>query len=380
MEKKLIAGPWWTELEAEIIKDALNNPHSYAYVEKFEKEFANWHGRKFGLMTPNCHQAIHLLLKAIGIKKGDKVIAPDCTWIGTTAGIDYCGATPAFCDIEEDTWCLDPKNVEKNITPETKAIITVDLYGNMPKMEELTEIARKHNLPLIEDSAEALGSKYKGVRAGKFGIGSTFSFHRTKTLSTGEGGMLILDDEEIFERAKFLRDCGRSVAKPYQIDEISCKYMPSNIQAALAHGQFLRINELIGKKREIFSWYRKHLSSIEDICLNQENENVENGAWATSLVFGKSHNMSKEKMIEELTKLELPTRPFFQPLSSQPGYMKKGFNIKEYKIKNPVAYNVSSRGITLPSAFELTEELAKEYCDGIKNILEKSKFVKHETH
>jgi perosamine synthetase len=190
--------------------------------------------------------------------------------------------------------------------------------------------------------------------------------------------MLILDDEEIFKRAKFLRDCGRNTTSSYQIDEISCKYMPSNIQAALAYAQFLRINELIGKKREIFSWYRKHLSGVEDICLNQENENVENGAWATSLVFGKSHNMSKEKMIAELIKLNLPTRPFFQPLSSQPGYAKKGFDTKEYRIKNPVSYDVSSRGITLPAAFELTEDQAKEYCDGIKSILEKNITVKYE--
>jgi len=371
MEKRLIAGPWWTDLEAETIRDALNNPHSYAYVEKFEKEFANWHDRKFGLMTPNCHQAIHLLLKAIGIKDGDEVISPDCTWIGTTAGISYCGAIPVFCDIEEDTWCLDPKSVENDITPKTKAIIIVDLYGNMPNMDKLQEISARNNIPIIEDSAEALGSKYKGVRAGKFGIGSTFSFNRTKTLSTGEGGMLILDDEETFNRAKFFRDCGRSIAVPYQIDEISFKYMPSNVQAALGYRQFLRINELIGKKREIFFWYKKHLSDIENICLNQDNENVENGAWATSLVFGKSHNMNKEKMIEELTRLGLPTRPFFQPLSSQPGYVKKGFNTGEHRIKNPVAYDVSSRGITLPAAFEMTEELAKEYCDGIKSILKK---------
>lgn len=369
MEKTLLAGPWWTEFEEKMVIDALRNPHSYEYVEKFEGEFAEWHGRKYGLMTPNCHQAMHLILRTLGIKEKDEVIAPECTWIGTTASIDYCKANPVFCDIEEDTWCLSPESVEKSINKNTKAIIAVDLYGNMPKMEKLIEISKKYEIPLIEDSAEALGSKYKGVKAGKFGVGSVFSFHRTKTLSSGEGGILLLDDKDLFERAKFLRDCGRSFLNSYQVNEVSFKYMPSNMQAALAYAQFLRIDELVNKKKEIFSWYKKHLSNIEDIFMNQDNEFVENGVWATSLVFGKSHNIGKKGMLESLTKLNLPSRPFFSPLSSQQGYIQKGFNPSEYKIKNPIAYDVSSRGITLPAAFELTEEKVGEYCNGIKEIL-----------
>ena len=165
-------------------------------------------------MTPNCTTAIHLILTALGIGEGDEVILPECTWIASEAPVTYLKATPVFCDIERDNWCLCPESLEKAITAKTKAIIVVDLFGNMPSMELIQSIAGKNSIPLIEDAAEALGSKYNGTRAGKFGIGSVFSFHRTKTLTTGEGGMLILDDDKLFERCMFLRDHGRDPKGP----------------------------------------------------------------------------------------------------------------------------------------------------------------------
>ena len=172
MDQIQMAGPWITDLERNTVAEMmLNGWNNYQYVEKFEKEFAEWHNRKYALMTPCCTHAIHLLLLALGIKQGDEVIVPECTWTATAAPITYQFATPVFADINYDDWCLNIESVEKNITKKTKAIIVVDLFGNMPRMEELTSLAQKHNLYLIEDAAEALGSKYKGIRAGKFGIG-----------------------------------------------------------------------------------------------------------------------------------------------------------------------------------------------------------------
>jgi perosamine synthetase len=248
MNKIFMAGPWVSADDIKIVEDALRNgwyEKAYFYVEKFEKEFAAFHDRKFALMTPNCTSAIHLLLMGLGIQEGDEVIVPECTWIATSAPISYQRAKPVFCDIEKDSWCLDPESVKKNITPRTKAIIVVDLFGNMPRMAELEKIAREHGIALIEDSAEALGSQLNGVRAGKFGVGSTFSFHRTKTLTTGEGGMLLLDDAALYERCSFLRDHGRSKDIPYYNLEVAYKYIPSNLQAALGYAQFCRINELV---------------------------------------------------------------------------------------------------------------------------------------
>ena len=292
---------------------------NYSYIEKFEPAFAEWHNRKFALMTPCCTHAIHLILLTLGIKEGDEVIVPDCTWTATAAPITYQKAIPVFVDINEDDWCLDIESVEKNITNKTKAIIAVDLYGNMPKMDELLALCTRYNIPLIEDSAEALGSKYRGIRAGKFGIAGVHSFHRTKTITTGEGGMLLMDDPDLYKRAKFLRDHGRSSEIPYYTLEATPKYMPTNLQASLGFAQFIRIDELIAKKREIFHRYKELLADVPDLQFNQESEDVFNGVWATTIVFGKTHNISKLDAIDKLAEINIPARPFFYPLSSLPG-------------------------------------------------------------
>jgi perosamine synthetase len=370
MKRIFMAGPWITEHEIRVVEDAMRNgwyEHAYDYCEKFQKEFAAYHNRKYGIMTPNCTTAIHLLLTAMGISDGDEVIMPECTWIATGAGITYQRATPVFCDIEPVNWCLDPKSVEKLITKRTKAIIAVDLFGNMPLMDELVKLTERHDIPLIEDAAEALGSTYKGVRAGKFGIGSVFSFHRTKTITTGEGGMLLLDDDKLYERCYFLRDHGRKTSGPmYYNYEVTYKYMPFNLQAALGYAQFQRIDELVGRKRLQLQMYRERLSEIDNIELNPEPPGGVNGAWITGLVFGKSHNMTKLKAIEEAAKLGVPLRPFFYPLSSLPAY--PGFREK-YEPLNPTAYDISARGVNLPCAANLTERQIDKICDGIKTIL-----------
>ena len=370
MKPIFFAGPWITEHEIKVVEDAMRNgwyEHAYDYCEKFQEEFATYHNRKYGIMTPNCTTAIHLLLSGLGISQGDEVILPDCTWIASGAGVTYLRATPVFGDIEPVNWCLAPQSVEKRITPRTKAIIAVDLFGNMPLMDELIEIANRHNIPLIEDAAEALGSTYKGIKAGKFGTASVFSFHRTKTITTGEGGMLLLDDEKLYERCMFLRDHGR---KPdggmYYNYEVTYKYMPFNLQAALGYAQFQRIEQLVDRKQKQLAMYREKLADIEDIQLNSEPQGGVNGAWMTAIVFGKSHNISKQKAIEELAKLAIPARPFYYPLSSLPAY--PGFQEK-YEPLNPVAYDISSRAINLPCAFNLTEDQIDRICDGIKTIL-----------
>lgn len=364
-----MADPWITNHEIKVVNHAMKTGwKSYEYVEKLQPEFAKYHGRKYGIMTPNCTSAMHLLLWALGIKVGDEVIIPECTWTGSSAPITYVRATPIFCDIEEKNWCLDPKSVEKRITKRTKAIIAVDLYGNMPNMEALAKIAKKHKLFLIEDAAESLGTTYKGKKAGSFGIASVFSFHRTKTLTTGEGGMLLLDNKKLYDRAMFLRDHGRHLTIPYWTVEAAPKYMPFNIQAAIGYAQFQRIDQLIKRKREIFLMYKKLFSDTPDVELNEESENVKNGAWATSLIIGKSYRLDKKHMIKELQSRGLPSRPFFYPLSMLPGYAH--YKTGSRKL-NPVAYDVSSRGITLPAAFNLTKKQIETYVLAVKEILKK---------
>ena len=368
MKPIYMAGPWITEHEISVVEDCMRNGwYNYEYVETFEKEFASYHGRNHAVMTPNCTAAIHLLLTAIGIKEGDEVIVPDCTWIATAAPITYLRAKPVFCDIDPVNWCLDPESVERAITPKTKAIIFVDLFGNMPLLAELIDVSARHGIHLIEDSAEALGSLYKGTRAGKFGIGSVFSFHRTKTVVTGEGGMLLLDDRDLFDRCMMLRDHGRSPESlPYYNDEVAYKYMPFNLQAAMGLAQFQRLDELVEKKRWIFQCYKDRLGDIEDLEFNSEPEGVFNSVWITGLVFGKTHEMSKSDAMARLQELEIPSRPFFYPLSSLPAFPGQE---AEHRKLNPVSYDISSRGINLPGALVLTEDQIDAVCTGIRKIL-----------
>jgi len=367
VEKIEIAGPWITDHEIKYVNKMMSDGwDNYKYVEKFEPAFAEYHQRKHALMTPCCTHAIHLLLLSLGIKEGDEVIVPECTWTATAAPITYQKATPVFADISYENWCILPDSIEKKITKKTKAIFVVDLLGNLPNMEELQSISDKYNIPLLEDAAQALGSTYKGIPAGKFGIASVHSFHRTKTITTGEGGMLLIDDDELFERAKFLRDHGRSSTIPYYTIEASPKYMPSNLQASLGYAQFQRLAELVDRKREIMHSYKKELSGINDIKMNIETKNLFNGAWATSVVFGKSHNLHKMDAMEKLEKIGVPVRPFVFPLSSLPAY--QPFNTGS-KDSNPNAYDISERGIVLPMAYSLTIEQIRKICDGIKSII-----------
>jgi perosamine synthetase len=365
-----MAGPWITDVEIKMVEDAMRNgwyEHAYDYVERFQKEFAAYHDRKFALMTPNCTTAIHLLLTGLGVGDDDEVLVPDCTWIASAAPVTYLRAKTVFCDIEPTSWCIDPVSVEKRITPRTKAIIAVGLFGNMPALDELTAIAKKHNIHLVEDAAEALGSTYKGIKAGKFGIGSVFSFHRTKTLTTGEGGMLLLDDEELYKRCTVLRDHGRRPGgRVYYNEEVTYKYMPFNVQAALGYGQFTRLHELVDKKREFFHMYKERLADVPDLQFNDEPSYVKNSVWITGLVFGKSHKITKAEAIARLGELGVPARPFFYPLSSLPAY---GNQEATYAPLNPNAYDISNRGINLPGAFNLTVDQIDQVCDGIKRML-----------
>lgn len=364
---KLLAGPWMTDHESSVVAEMMKHGwDNYDYVESFESKFADWHERKYALMTPCCTHAIHLLLLALDIKKGDEVIAPECTWTGSIAPITYTGATPVFADIDDNTWCLSAESIEKRITSKTRAIIVVDLYGNMPEMLKIQALADEHGIYLIEDAAEALGSTYKGVRAGKFGIGGVHSFHRTKTIATGEGGALLIDDDNVFKRAKFLRDHGRSSENPYFVLEPAPKYMPSNLQGSLASAQFDRIDELVGKKMSILHQYKEGLASEPDLQLNMESDDVQNGAWATTLVMGDSHMLSGAELRASLESHGIASRPFFYPMSSVPAYKRY---MPNGRAANPNGYRISEKGVTLPSHFLLEEHQLEYIINAILTIL-----------
>ena len=346
MKRIPITKPSISKDEISYVDDAIRNgwgENCYDYIEKFECSFAEYIGVKHGLATSCCTGAIHLALMAMGVKPGDEVILPDITWIASVEPVMYIGAKPVFVDVKKDTWCVDPKKVEKAITPKTKAIIVVHIYGNMVEMDEILEIAEKNNLKVLEDAAEALGSEYKGKKAGSMGDAALFSFHGTKTITTGEGGMLVTNDPGVKERAGILNNHGQdpSVGKTFWMAEYGYKYKMSNLQAAIGCAQIGRADELISKKINVFNWYKEGFSGISEITLNHEQHYVKNSYWMPTILFDKSLKVDRDDLIKYLREKNIDSRPFFYPLSSLPMFQEE----KE----NAVSYDIYYRGINLPS-------------------------------
>jgi perosamine synthetase len=343
-----VAGPSITEKEIAYVTDAVRNgwfENANNYILKFEESLKAYLGKKFAISLPSCTSAIHLSLLALGIGPGDEVIVPDITWIASSAPITYVGATPIFADIDLNTWCLSKQTVKPLITKKTKAIIAVNLYGNMPEYDELLSL----NIPIIEDAAESIGSQYKKKLSGVFGITSCFSFHGSKTLTAGEGGALVTDDENIYKRCMILRDHGRFPGDIlFQNHEVAYKYKMSNLQAALVLAQLERINELITKKKQIFKWYQDAFIEFRFLNLNPDQLFVNNSYWMTTAIFSDEIGLKKFDIVKFLSLYNISTRPFFEPLSSLKAY-EDYKDTRRAKEENIVSYNISQRGINLPS-------------------------------
>lgn len=376
LEQIAIAGPWITEKEIAYVTDAVTNAwydKANMYHERFEKAFADYIGVKYAVSLPSCTSAIHLSLLALGIGPDDEVIVPDITWIASSAPISYVRATPVFADVEPNTWCLCPRSFEKNITSKTKAVIPVDIYGSMPNLKEIRGIAKKHGIAVIEDAAEAIGSEYLGGRAGSFGDTGVFSFHGSKTITTSEGGMLVTNQEEIHKRVLFLRDHGRLPGDTsFRNVEVAYKYKMSSMQAALGLAQLERIEEIVDRKREIFSWYQKELEGVEGVSLNYEGPGVKNSYWMVTIIVDESFNVKKDQLIQWMKEKGINTRPFFHPLSSIPAYKncKQAENASQ---RNKTSYKISPYGVNLPSGMNVTPEIVNYVCDVLKQLLTKAK-------
>ncbi len=374
MSRIPIAGPWITEKEVEYAADAARNAwyaDANKYNNLFEKKFAEYTGRRYAISLPSCTSAIHLALMALGIGKDDEVLVPDLTWIASAAPIKYVGAVANFVDVDADSWCMDADSLEKQIGPKTKAIIPVDLYGLFPDMDAILEIAKKHDLAVIEDSAEAAGCSYKGKKAGSFGDVSVFSFHGTKTLTTGEGGMLLTDDEEIYQKCLFLRDHGRDLGgRLFYHTEVAHKYKMSSMQAAMGLAQLERIDELLERKQEQFGWYKEALAGCEYLTLNYEMPDVVSTYWMVTIIVDAKLGVEKEPLMQALSADDIDTRPIFYPLSSLPAYKDNPNSIKAQK-RNVNAYAVAPYGINLPSAFSVTKEQVGIVAQSVLKNIEK---------
>lgn len=352
--------PSITELEVQYATDAAANgwgEHCYDYIIRFEEAFKAHLGVTFAIATSSCTGALHMGMYALGIGPGDEVIMADTNWIATAAPIVHLGATPVFVDILPDSWCLDPEQVEAAITPKTKAIVAVHLYGNLCEMDALLGIGERHGIPVIEDAAEAIGSVYHGKRAGSMGRFGAFSFHGTKTITTGEGGMFVTNDPDLYEQVLTLSNHGRARGETKQFwpDMVGFKYKMSNIEAAIGCAQMQRINALVDRKRAILQSYKDEFENLRIVHqgFNPELHGCLIGAWMTTVVMDTpSENSTLSEALQAgLRKKGIDARPFFAPLSSTPPFRGITNGHKHCKW----AYSIPPVAINLPCSHEITQ-------------------------
>lgn len=369
IKKIPITGPSITDAEVNYVAEAAREgwyQNANKYIKEFQDEFAKYTGSKYAIATSSCHGALHLALLSLGIGKGDEVIVPDITWIASAAAVVYVGAKPVFADINKETWTIDAEQIEKVITPRTKAIMPVTLYGHPPDMDPILALAEKRDLFVIEDAAQAVGSLYKGRHPGSMGHFGVFSFHGTKIMTTGEGGMLVTSDPALYARAESLSNLGRKPEKIFWNVELGYKYKMTNMQAALGTIQLRRIDELVSKKLLIFGWYQRRFKDVSGVVMNVECDWAKNNYWMPTIVWDLSqYGIKKEVVMEKLKEKGIDSRPFFYPLSSMPPM--------KADVHTPVAYDISPRSINLPCAYSLTEEDANYVADQVIAILEASK-------
>lgn len=359
-----ISQPTITELEIKYVNDAITSGWVSSlgyYIEELEKEFAKFCGVKYAILTNNGTTGLHLALKTIGIKKDDEIIIPDLTFIATANAVAYIGAKPIMVDIDPNNLCIDPSKIEAAITDKTKAIIPVHLYGHPANMDEINIIAKKYNLFVIEDAAEAHGAKYKNKVVGGLANCGVFSFYGNKIITTGEGGAITTNDLDIYEKAKFLRDHAMSKTKRYWHTEVGFNYRMTNLQAALGLAQLTRIKDIITNRINIFNWYQKYLHTNETKRLNKTSTWAESVHWLVCLEIDCFDFESRESFMNALKNKGVDSRPYFYPVSSMPMYEKTN--------KNPITYKKSVIGLNLPTYYGLTEIDVNEICNIINEEL-----------
>ncbi len=372
VERIPIAGPSITQREIDYATEAATHgwyDRAGEFPQRFEEAFANYIGVKHAVSLPSCTSGLHLALVALDIGPGDEVIVPDLTWIASSAPLTYVGATPVFADVVERTWCLCADSVKACLTERTRAILPVDLYGGVPDYDDLCAIADEHGLKIIEDAAEAIGSEFHGRKAGTLGDVAAFSFHGSKTFTTGEGGMLVTNDDAVHARVMQLRDHGREPGDvQYRNTEVAFKYKMPPVVAAIGLAQVERAEELVARKREIFDWYREALENMSGVTLNHEPANTKNTYWMVTAMFDPVLDWPKEKLMDAFSAEGIDTRPFFHPLSSLPAYDGQAEALAARK-RNEVSYCLSPWGVNLPSALCLEQEQVQRVVDTLRRIL-----------
>jgi perosamine synthetase len=312
-----------------------------------------------GVSAVNGTAALHLAFAALGIGPGDEVIVPTLTYIASVNAIAYTGAKPVFVDSDPACWNLDPDQIERAITPRTRAIEVVHLYGHPADMDPILEIAARHNLHVVEDAAESHGALYKGRRVGALGTVAAFSFFGNKIITTGEGGMLVTADDELAAHARHLRGQGVSPTRTYWHDILGFNYRMTNIAAAMGCAQLERVDETLSAKRTVAGWYRRDLEGIDGVTLQDEASWARCVFWMNSILVAPE---LRDPLMSHLAGEGVETRPFFHPAHTMPVYR----SAESF----PVAERLGASGINLPSYADLEEAQVAGICRSIRRFLE----------
>lgn len=308
------------------------------FIGRFENSFAEYIGANHATTVSNGTVAIHLALEALGIGPGDEVIVPTLTYIASVNTIIQAGATPVFVDSLEQSWQIDPQDVKQKITPRTKAVMAVHLYGLPCDMTALTAICKEYKLLLIEDCAEAFGTRHEGQHAGTFGDIATFSFFGNKTITTGEGGMVVAKEKAVIEKAFHLKNQGVSQSREYWHDTVAYNYRMTNICAAIGLAQLEKSDEILAKKRQVAQWYKEGLVNLP-LGIHEEMPKTRHSYWMCSIAVNDAR--LRQPLRDHLKKAAIETRPVFHPAHTMP-HCATGQSF-------PVAESLAARGVNLPS-------------------------------
>lgn len=339
------------------------------FVKEFEQKMSAAVNRKYGIAVSNGTAALEVAVQALGIEEGDEVIMPAFTIISCAMAVTKAGAVPVLVDSNLQTWNMNTEEIEAKITARTKAIMIVHLYGLPVEMDKVLALAEKYNLKVIEDAAEMHGQTYHGRPCGSFGDISTFSFYPNKHITTGEGGMVVTDDEGLAKRCRMLRNlCFRKDAR-YVHDEISDNYRFTNLQAAVGLAQLERLDEFVGKKRQMGRYYTEELCNIEGLILPIEKTNyADNIYWVYGIVLDKNINADNRTMQKLLAEEGIGSRTFFWCMHEQPVYQKQGLFVNETYSN---AEYLARKGFYIPSGLALTEAQMEQVVAGVKNVMRK---------
>lgn len=375
MEKKIfLASPHMSQegYEQEFVKEAFDTNWVAPLgenVNKFEEELANYVGVRHAAALSAGTAAIHMALKALDVKEGDIVFCSSLTFSATANPIIYQNATPVFIDSDVDTWNMNPKALEKALKkyPNPKAVIVVHLYGTPAKLNEIMEICKKHNVPLIEDAAESLGSTYYGKQTGTLGKYGIYSFNGNKIITTSGGGMLVAKDEERIQKVRFWSTQSRDKARHYQHSEIGYNYRMSNIVAGIGRGQLKVLTQRIKQKTDIYNRYVEGFKDIEEIDMQPIPEGTMPNHWLSVMTVKADSKVKPLDIMEKLEKENIETRPVWKPMNLQPFFEKYDF-ITVCEDGKSVGEDLFNRGVCLPSDTKMTVEEQNEVIRIIKSL------------